>query len=216
MNNSCKYKSTFGIVNCFAEKRQRIVLKKQKFVNNDIKNENKESKVESFCNSNSHDKCKNIDTSVILDCIKPKNKEKKEHFGGATQYTHVYNRLYDSYPFGWHAKSNNPDFSVCKTNPYVSSEFIKENGDKIGKHAKKNYKNKNTLEHFTEYPYPIPQAEHIQCKDYYTNFRQNGDTFISNFKKPYLEYFSDSHTGSILTLFPVLVIILFLLYRCKR
>ena len=55
-----------------------------------------------------------------------------EYFGANTAYTPVQNKLYNSYPFGWHAKIQEPDYPRCVLNPYESSESVKQ---KIHEHT---------------------------------------------------------------------------------
>lgn len=49
----------------------------------------------------------------------------QENFWGSSFHTPVKNRLYDSYPFGWHGQQNSPDFPTCNSNPYASSPYLR-------------------------------------------------------------------------------------------
>lgn len=54
-----------------------------------------------------------------------KQQQHKEGFWGSTGWTPVKNRLYPSYPFGWHGKINKPDFPRCHANPYNNANALK-------------------------------------------------------------------------------------------
>lgn len=53
------------------------------------------------------------------------NDNLKEGFWGANAWTPVRNRLYPTYPFGWHAKETKPDFPTCFANPYANADYLK-------------------------------------------------------------------------------------------
>ena len=53
------------------------------------------------------------------------NNNNTEGFWGSTAYTPVSNRLYPSYPFGWHGPVQQPDFPRCLGNPYDSTDWLK-------------------------------------------------------------------------------------------
>lgn len=49
----------------------------------------------------------------------------REEFWGSTGWTPVKNRLYPSYPFGWHSMIQKPDFPRCPTLPYSNTDYLK-------------------------------------------------------------------------------------------
>ena len=48
-----------------------------------------------------------------------------EGFWGSTGWTPVKNRLYPSYPFGWHGRIQKTDFPRCQTDPYNNANYLK-------------------------------------------------------------------------------------------
>ena len=49
----------------------------------------------------------------------------KEGFWGSNAWTPVRNRLYPTYPFGWHGQQQKPDFPTCFANPYINDDYLK-------------------------------------------------------------------------------------------
>lgn len=50
---------------------------------------------------------------------------RKEGFWGSNAWTPVRNRLYPTYPFGWHNQIQEPDFPTCFANPYANDDYLK-------------------------------------------------------------------------------------------
>ena len=93
--------------------------------------------------------------------------ESVEKFWGSTAYGPVKNRVFHTYPFGYHNKIQPTDFPRCGSNPYEGSNYIKLKLNQM-------QKQKDMLVP-KEYHYNTAQKPFIET---YENMTQNQKTAV--------------------------------------